>query len=75
MGETISGATVALLPGCSHFITEDAPQTVGPLIYEFLRSQYVSDPHSHVHPNGPVPVFLERPQRRLIDADIVGEEG
>ncbi|HEX2266940.1 MAG TPA: alpha/beta hydrolase, partial [Actinomycetota bacterium] len=29
LGETIPGSTVALLPGCSHFVTEDAPQTVG----------------------------------------------
>jgi pimeloyl-ACP methyl ester carboxylesterase len=75
LGEAIPGSTVALLPGCSHFVTEDAPQTVGPLIYEFLRSQYPRDPHGHVHQTGPVPVFLQRPQGGFIDADIVGEEG
>jgi 2-hydroxymuconate-semialdehyde hydrolase len=75
LGEAIPGSTVALLPGCSHFVTEDAPQTVGPLIYEFLRSQYLMNPHSHVHERGPVSVFLERPQGGFIDADIVGEEG
>jgi 2-hydroxymuconate-semialdehyde hydrolase len=75
LGEAIQGSTVALLPGCSHFVTEDAPQTVGPLIYEFLRSQYLRDPHGDAHRTGPVPVFLQRPHGGLIDADIVGEEG
>jgi pimeloyl-ACP methyl ester carboxylesterase len=60
LGETIAGATVALLPGCAHFITEDAPQTVGPLIHHFLRSQYLgASPLSHG--GGPVEVLFERP--------------
>ena len=60
LGEAIPGATVALLPGCSHFITEDAPQTVGPLIHHFLRSQYLGDsPLSHG--GGSVEVLFERP--------------
>jgi 2-hydroxymuconate-semialdehyde hydrolase len=60
LGETIPGSTVALLPGCSHFLNEDAPQTVGPLLYEYLRSRYLGDRHAHAEA-GPVPVFLERP--------------
>jgi pimeloyl-ACP methyl ester carboxylesterase len=61
LGEIIDGAMVALLPGCSHFVTEDAPQTVGPLIYEFLRSRYLRQPHGHVE-SGPVPISLHRPK-------------
>jgi 2-hydroxymuconate-semialdehyde hydrolase len=60
LGELISGSTVALLPGCSHFVTEDAPRTVGPLIYEYLRARYLGERHSHGG-NEPVEVFLERP--------------
>jgi 2-hydroxymuconate-semialdehyde hydrolase len=60
LGETIPGSTVALLPGCSHFVNEDAPQTVGPLLYEYLRSRYLGDRHAHAE-TGPVPVYLERP--------------
>jgi 2-hydroxymuconate-semialdehyde hydrolase len=56
--ETMEGSTLALLPGCSHFITDDAPTTVGPLIYEFLRTRYLGRSHTH---GEPVPVFLERP--------------
>ena len=60
LGDTVPGSTTGLLPGCSHFLMEDAPQTVGPLIYEYLRSQYLHDGHAHAEA-GPVPVFLERP--------------
>jgi hypothetical protein len=78
LGETIPGSTVALLPGCSHFVTEDAPQTVGPLIFEYLRSRYVGDTHSHGHREGTVPVevFLERPPDPLrFGADQEEDEG
>jgi 2-hydroxymuconate-semialdehyde hydrolase len=61
LGDVLPSSTVALLPGCSHFITEDAPPTVGQLVYEFLRLRYLGESHSHAHADGPVPVFLERP--------------
>jgi 2-hydroxymuconate-semialdehyde hydrolase len=60
LGEALPGSTIGLLPGCSHFLNEDAPSTVGPLVYEYLRSQYLRDTHAHAE-GGPVPVFLERP--------------
>jgi 2-hydroxymuconate-semialdehyde hydrolase len=61
LGEAIPFSTVALLPGCSHFITEDAPQTVGPLVYEFLRMRYLGESHGPGPHAAPVRVFLERP--------------
>jgi 2-hydroxymuconate-semialdehyde hydrolase len=61
LGEVFPFSTLAILPGCSHFITEDAPQTVGPLIHEFLRVRYLGQSHSHGQESGPVSVFLERP--------------
>jgi 2-hydroxymuconate-semialdehyde hydrolase len=61
LGETIPFSTVALLPGCSHYVTEDAPATVGPLIHEFLRSRYLGESHAHGPDAGPVRVFLGRP--------------
>lgn len=60
LGETIPGSTVALLPGCSHFVNLDAPHTVGPLVFEFLRYRYLGESHAPVDPRS-VPVFLERP--------------
>ena len=59
--DALPGATVALLPGCGHLVMEDAPTTVGPLIFEFLRRRYLKDGHAHAGSPGPVPVFLERP--------------
>jgi 2-hydroxymuconate-semialdehyde hydrolase len=59
LGEAIPGSTVALLPGCSHFVNEDAPQVVGPLIYEYLRARYLNERHDHG--GEPVTVLLERP--------------
>ena len=64
LGDLLPGSTTGLLPGCSHFLMEDAPSTVGPLIYEYLRAQYLHDVHSHASA-GPVPVFLERPPREF----------
>lgn len=69
----LPGSTLALLPGCSHFVTEDASQTVGPLVYEYLRSRYLGDGHAHA-PAGPVPVFLERPPAAFFDRGVDDEE-
>lgn len=60
--ELLPGSTLSLLPGCSHFVTEEAPATVGPLIYEYLRSRYLGEGHAHAGAGGPIPVFLERPR-------------
>jgi 2-hydroxymuconate-semialdehyde hydrolase len=74
LGEALPGSTTGLLPGCSHFLPEDAPQTVGPLVYEYLRSQYLRDTHAHPE-GGPVPVFLERPPaHQTFEVDAGGGE-
>ena len=44
--DELPGATVALLPGCGHFVTEDAPTTVGPLVFEYLRRWYLGEGHA-----------------------------
>ncbi len=56
LGEAMPGATVALLPGCSHYVTEDAPQAVLPLIADYLRRMHLGQ--SHGHDAGPTPVEL-----------------
>ena len=62
VGDALSDAIVALLPGCGHWVNLDAPSTVGPLIYEFLRTRYLREAHTHADAiPGAVPVFLERP--------------
>jgi haloalkane dehalogenase len=56
LGEALPRAAVALLPGCGHFLLEDAPETVAPLLFQWLRSQYLGI--SHAHEEGPVTVTL-----------------
>jgi pimeloyl-ACP methyl ester carboxylesterase len=66
LGEALPGATVALLPGCGHYVTEDAPQAVLPLISEYLRVHHLGQ--SHAHHAGATPVELgisfDRPPNR-----------
>ena len=61
LNDLLQGSTLAMLPGCSHFITDDAPHTVGPLIFEYLRSRYLGSSHQHAAQPGSVPIRLERP--------------
>lgn len=56
LGDALPMASVALLPGCSHFLPEEAPETIGPLMFEYLRSRYLGAPHTHAA--GPVTIEL-----------------
>lgn len=58
LGDVLPRATIALLPGCGHFLLEDAPDTVAPLLFQWLRSQYLQVEHRHGA--GPVAVELGR---------------
>ena len=55
LGGLLPGSTTALLPGCSHFVTEDAPEATLPLIAEYLRIHYLGASHAHA---GPTPIDL-----------------
>ncbi len=57
--EAIETSSLAILPGCSHLLPVDASETVASLAFEYLRSQYLGRPHSHVEP-GRVMIELER---------------
>jgi pimeloyl-ACP methyl ester carboxylesterase len=52
-------ASAAVLPGCSHFLPEDAPDTIAPLVFQFLRSQYLGERHEH-EVAGPIGIELVR---------------
>jgi pimeloyl-ACP methyl ester carboxylesterase len=62
LNELIPRSGLALLPGCRHFLPEEAPQTLAPLLYEYLRSAYAGLPHAHRV--GPTPIDLGRPHRQ-----------
>jgi pimeloyl-ACP methyl ester carboxylesterase len=59
LGDALPRATIALLPGCGHFLLEDAAGTVVPLLSQWLRSQYLQQEHRHEA--GRVVVQLGRP--------------
>jgi 2-hydroxymuconate-semialdehyde hydrolase len=61
LNETIPTSTLGLLPGCGHFLVEDAIETIGPMIYEYLRARYLQEPHGgHGDASGIVTIQLER---------------
>ena len=60
LGDALPWAAVALLPGCGHFLLEDAPETVAPMIVQWLRTQYLQLPQAHEHGEGAVTVELGR---------------
>ncbi|MGQ0669090.1 MAG: alpha/beta fold hydrolase [Actinomycetota bacterium] len=60
LSEAMPASTLALLPGCSHFVTEDAPEAVLPLVLDYLRSRYLGRGHGHGGPQGLVTIPLQR---------------
>jgi pimeloyl-ACP methyl ester carboxylesterase len=61
LNAAIPTSTLGLLPGCRHFLVEDAIETIGPMIYEYLRARYLQEPHGgHGDASGIVTIQLER---------------
>jgi len=70
-------ASFAVLPGCSHFLTEEVPETVGPLLAEWLRSRYLGEGHAREPDAGPVIVSLGRrppPEQEFFGEDLDAED-
>ncbi|HEY6678430.1 MAG TPA: alpha/beta hydrolase [Actinomycetota bacterium] len=59
LNDAIPTSSLAVLPGCSYLLPEDAPETIAPLAFDYLRSKYLGQPHAHGEP-GAVPISLER---------------
>jgi pimeloyl-ACP methyl ester carboxylesterase len=57
--DAIPTSALALLPGCGHFLPEEAPETIAPLTFDYLRSRYLGRPHVHGE-SGRVSISLER---------------
>ena len=60
LNAAIPSSTLGLVPGCGHFLVDDAVETIGPMIHEYLRARYLRAPHGHADPTGAVMVQLER---------------
>ena len=59
LNEAIPTSTLGFLPGAGHHLVEEAPATVFPMIYEYLRARYLKAPHGH-GAEGIVTIQLER---------------
>jgi pimeloyl-ACP methyl ester carboxylesterase len=59
LGDALPRASVGVLPGCGHFLLEDAFETVAPMMFQWLRSRYLGIEHRH-EDAGPVVVSLGR---------------
>jgi pimeloyl-ACP methyl ester carboxylesterase len=60
LADVLPWSSVALLPGCGHFLLEDAADTIAPLIFKWLQRQYMKVEHRHEPDAGPVVVTLGR---------------
>ncbi|MGH2526353.1 MAG: alpha/beta fold hydrolase [Actinomycetota bacterium] len=60
LADVLPWSSVALLPGCGHFLLEDAADTVAPLIFKWFQRQYLKVEHRHEADAGPVVVSLGR---------------
>jgi pimeloyl-ACP methyl ester carboxylesterase len=68
LNAAISSSALGLVPGCGHFLPEEAPETIDPIISEYLRANYLRIPHGH-EPPGVVFVPLGGPPSDLADED------
>lgn len=59
LSDALPMSSLAVLPGCSHFLMEDAPETITPLMFEYLRTVYLRTAHVHEEP-GPITIELGR---------------
>jgi pimeloyl-ACP methyl ester carboxylesterase len=60
LADVLPWSSVALLPGCGHFLLEDAADTIAPLIFRWVQRQYMKVEHRHEPDAGPVVVTLGR---------------
>jgi pimeloyl-ACP methyl ester carboxylesterase len=58
LNAAIPSSALGLVPDCGHFLPEEAPETIDPIIAEYLRTTYLRIPHGHS--TGPVLVSLSR---------------
>ena len=60
LGDVLPWSSVAVFPGCGHFLLEDAPERVGPMVFQWLRTKYLKVEHRHEPDAGPIAVTLGR---------------
>jgi pimeloyl-ACP methyl ester carboxylesterase len=82
LNAAISSSALGLVPGCGHFLPAEAPETIDPIISEYLRANYLRIPHGHEPPGAVfVPLEVGHPGQafELVDEEddsdmVVGED-
>jgi pimeloyl-ACP methyl ester carboxylesterase len=69
--DAIPTASLAVLPGCSHLLPEESPETVATLVAEWLRARYLGIGHDHAASDAPVLVSIGR--RPPLEHEFLGE--
>lgn len=62
LNELMPTSTLALVPGCGHELPLQAPDIVGPIIADYLRSKWMGLDHDH---GGPTVIELSRPPDKV----------
>ena len=73
LNEAIPSSAFGLVPDCGHLLPEEAPETIYPVIAEYLRANYLRIPHGHAA-DGPVLVPLTIPEDFSLEDDDDDEE-
>jgi pimeloyl-ACP methyl ester carboxylesterase len=72
LSESMPSSVLAVLPGCAHVPMAEAPETVGSLMLDWLRSRYLGIPHGHGSDSG-APVVVTLGRRPPPEAEFQGE--
>jgi pimeloyl-ACP methyl ester carboxylesterase len=73
LNEAIASSTLGLLPGCGHFLPDEAPETLAPMVAEYLRAMYLRAPHGHAG-DGKDGVVMLQLERRPPWVDLAEDE-
>ena len=73
LNDAIASSALGLVPDTGHFLPEEVPETIYPIISEYLRANYLRIPHGHAA-DGPVLVPLGIPSSAGFDDDDDGDE-
>jgi 2-hydroxymuconate-semialdehyde hydrolase len=71
LSDAIPASTLGVVPDSGHFLLDDAFESVGPMIAEWLRARYLGAPHGH---EGLVTLQLERRAPWAALAELEGDD-
>ena len=60
ISQAMPSSALGVLPGCGHYLVEEAAEAIVPMIHEYLRARYLHAPHGHDDTSGLVMLQLER---------------